>query len=642
MPTYFTRKIDLQVTIFMKKLFILSILVLMLSPLWARIPDSLFKEANAIILDDNYVYEIKEITKATSRIQKKILILNEKGYEQTQIYCQYDKYTDISGLKAGIYDINEIKIRDLNRDEIKDESLGNLALATDARVKYLSFNYAKYPFILEVEYTISHRNLMFYPIWQPQPDYGISVLSASFVVESPEAIPIRYLNQKIPNREIKQSKNGLRSYTWKIENILALKEETYAVPLHEKTPVVYTAATDFKVESYQGKMSTWEDIGKWYHWLNLGRDIISPTLQEKAQNLTKNAADAHDKVRILYQYLQQNTRYVSIQLGIGSWQTASAELVETKGYGDCKALTNFMKTLLAAIDIKAYPALIRAGEDAPKITPTFPCMYFNHVILCVPLEKDTMWLECTSQREAPGFLSTFTDNRWALLVQPSGGVLVKTPNYSCENNLIAKNINILLDEKGNADAHYNSVYNAQTQAWSGLSTLMYETSEKQKEWLQKKLTFGNSLIDSLRLQVAENQMPASIITAKLTLISFASKSSKRMFICPNMASAVNAPTLITEIRKTPFYLSQNIMYQDTITITYPENFQVETLIKPTMIENEFGFYNVICEDKGGKLRCFRQFILKQGTFEAAKYADFVQFAQNVAKSDAQKVVLVTR
>lgn len=626
----------------MKKLFTLSLFAFILLPLWARIPDSLYKEANAIVLEDNYFYEIKDIGKATSKVQKKILILNEKGYEQTQIYCQYDKYTDIIGLKAGIYDINEIKIRDINRAEIQDESIGNITFATDSRVKYIAFDYAKYPFILAVEYTVSHRNLMFYPTWQPQPNYGISVLSATFVVESPENIPIRYLNQKIPNREIKQSKNGLRSYTWKIENLAAQKGETYAVPLHEKTPMVYTAATDFKVETYQGKMSTWEDIGKWYHWLNLGRDIISPNLQEKAQELTKNATDDRDKIRILYQYMQQNTRYISIQLGIGSWQTAPAELVEEKGYGDCKALTNFMKTLLAAIDIKAYPALIRAGEDAPKVTPTFPCMYFNHVILCVPLEKDTMWLECTSQRETPGFLSTFTDNRWALMVMPSGGVLVKTPNYQHVDNIIAKKIDIFLDEKGNASANFRGDYNAQTQAWSGVSALMYETAEKQKEWLQKKLTFGNCVIDSLSLQVAENQLPSSRVSAKLTLISFASKSSKRMFVCPNMASAVNAPTLITEIRKTPFYLPQNIMYQDTITITYPENFQVETLIKPTTIESEFGTYKVSCEVKNEKLMYFREFILKQGTFEAAKYVDFVQFAQNVAKSDAQKVVLVTR
>ncbi len=97
----------------------------------------------------------------------------------------------------------------------------------------------------------------------------------------------------------------------------------------------------------------------------------------------------------LYNYLQQNSHYVGIQLGIGGWQTYDAIYVATKKYGDCKALSNFMISLLKEAGIKAHAVVIEAGEDQKDFDKDFAHDPFDHVICCVPLDKDTIWLECT-------------------------------------------------------------------------------------------------------------------------------------------------------------------------------------------------------------------------------------------------------
>ena len=71
--------------------------------------------------------------------------------------------------------------------------------------------------------------------------------------------------------------------------------------------------------------------------------------------------DPQTKVAVLYNYLQQNTHYVGIQLGIGGWQTYDAAYVATKKYGDCKALSNFMISLLKEAGIKGHAVVIKGG-----------------------------------------------------------------------------------------------------------------------------------------------------------------------------------------------------------------------------------------------------------------------------------------
>ena len=119
-----------------------------------------------------------------------------------------------------------------------------------------------------------------------------------------------------------------------------------------KVPWVIIVADQFKIEDFEGTSTNWADLSKFYHLLNLNRDVLPESTITEVASLIKNETTTEQKVKKIYEYVQSKTRYQSIQLGIGGWQTYDATYVASNGYGDCKALSNYMYSLLKEAGIK--------------------------------------------------------------------------------------------------------------------------------------------------------------------------------------------------------------------------------------------------------------------------------------------------
>jgi hypothetical protein len=95
--------------------------------------------------------------------------------------------------------------------------------------------------------------------------------------------------------------------------------------------------------------------------------------------------------------------------------------VDKLGYGDCKALTYYTKSLMDVVEIPSFYTIVNAGISKKNIEKEVVSVQGNHAFLCLPQEKDTIWLECTSQKVPFGFKNSFTDDRDVLAITPIGG-----------------------------------------------------------------------------------------------------------------------------------------------------------------------------------------------------------------------------
>jgi transglutaminase-like putative cysteine protease len=103
---------------------------------------------------------------------------------------------------------------------------------------------------------------------------------------------------------------------------------------------------------------TWEDVGRWYAGLIRDREQPTAEVRTKALDLVRGLTSDSAKVRALYDFVSREFRYVSLSFGIGRYQPHAAAEVLANRYGDCKDKHTLLAALLAAIGIRAHPALI--------------------------------------------------------------------------------------------------------------------------------------------------------------------------------------------------------------------------------------------------------------------------------------------
>ncbi len=369
----------------------------------SKIPAALLKNADAVLRVEELRFEIISTKEAVQNYHYAITILNENGEKWAEFIEYYDKLREVSSVQGNLYDASGNPLKKIKTKDLQDMSgMDNNSLMDDNRIKRHNFYYKVYPYTIEYDVEIRYRYTLFFPKWIPQGGERLSVEKSQVSIVCPEDYIFRYKAFQYQGDPVISTDKGKRSSTWAVNNMPGIIREPYQPPLHELTTVVIFGPTEFQVGEYKGNMQSWQDFGKFIYTLKQGRDDLPDNVKLKIHQLVEGIADEKKKIQVLYEYLQKNTRYISIQLGIGGWQPFDAKFVAAKSYGDCKALTNYMSGILKEAGIKSHYTLVRAGEYANYITEDFPSQQFNHVILCVPLNSDTVWLECTSQTTPAG------------------------------------------------------------------------------------------------------------------------------------------------------------------------------------------------------------------------------------------------
>ncbi len=608
----------------------------------SAIPEELKKDVNVVIREDQMTFTILSQSKAMVHVYFVATILNENGKDYAEETIGYDKLSKVTMFKGAVYDASGESIKRIKNSDIYDQSAyDGFSLYSDNRLKQIDLSQGSYPYTIEFEYEIEYKFLFSIQGSALISQEKVSSQHFSYALVYPETLRPRYKTPNITENPTITKKDGIETASWDFKNLKPIKFE----PLSKREDVVaqiIAAPTKFEYDSYVGSMTTWDEFGQWIGTLNKDRNILPEETKQKIRQLTANLKTPEEKVKALYEYMQNKTRYVSIQLGIGGFQPFEASVVDQTGYGDCKALSNYMVAMLKEVGVKANYILIRAGEGAAGLRKDFPSSQFNHAIAAVPNGRDTLWLECTSQTNPFGYMGTFTGDREALMITENGAKVVNTIHYSAEQNVQSRTANVTVQLTGNASAKVKTHYSGIQYENSNLNFIVTDQYDDQKKWVQKNTGIPVFDVAAFKMINIKDKIPTAIVDLDLTLNRFATVSGKRVFITPNL---MNRSTYIPEKvadRKTNVVRKMTYTDFDTIHYHLPEGIYPEFLPTPIKLKNRFGEYEATFQLDQDNLLYIRKVKMNKGEFPPESYAELIEFYRSMNKADNTKIVFLSK
>ncbi|MEM9917387.1 MAG: DUF3857 domain-containing protein [Bacteroidota bacterium] len=604
------------------------------------IPPALLINVDAVVRSRSVEFDIKSLTEFQERHRLVVTIFNANS-DLDELIQHYDNSTKLGKSRAVIYDEEGREIRKVSRKEIRDYgAVDGFSLYSDSRVRHLPVKYSRYPYTIEFEYSSTHSKSPFYPIWYIQ-SYRTSVQSATYKVIHPEDFSFRFKLENIDIEPTTQSDGNKKTTQWTFENLMTILNEQYAPPPSEVLPMLILAPNAFTMGQYRGEMDSWKNYGLFMNRLNGEADNMSEAMVQEVKALTQHAKTDKEKIAILYKYLQKNMRYVSVQLGIGGWQAYDAQYVEKNKYGDCKALTWFMKSMLDKIGIKAYPTLCKSGYLNYEVEQAFVTPRFNHVFLHIPAEN--YWLECTSKDNPVNYLGEWSADRNVLMLTEEGGQLSRTPAYTGRDNMMQNKAVLNISAEGAASIENNILLTGPKQEYYRA----YHTNKSESDfrrWFLSNQLEGLPTVDLKQLKVQIDQdYPTATVAYQLEVARYASKAGKRIFLPLNCLNNFNQVPPADNHRLHPIVVQDSYYEKDDFTISLPEGFRIESMPEEEkVLDTPYGSYKVWIEknEDSRELKYHRELNILPVELPASDYQDFRNFYKEIAKLDKMKVVLV--
>jgi len=606
----------------------------------------LYSETNVTVLSTDKI-------KTVVREAYKILRPGGRDYGMVSVYLNSNR--KITGLRGWCIPAEgkDYEVKDKEAFETSDPKIEGSELVSDVKYKRLRIPASDPGNIVGYEYEVEERPLVLQDIWYFQGSNPARESHYSLQLPSGWEHKALWLNYP----QVQPTQSGSSQWQWSISDLKAVRPEGAMPPMRGLLGQMIVSFFPPGGQAVNG-FTTWQQMGNWYRSLTSGRQEASPEIKQKVAALTAAESSQLAKMRAVARFVQQDIRYVAIELGIGGWQPHPATDVFVNRYGDCKDKATLMGAMLREMGIDSYYVVINTerGSITPE-TPAYPG--FDHAIIAIKVPEGLtdaslvaalqhpklgrlLFFDPTNELTPFGQIGGYLQANYGLLVTPEGGELVELPKQPSAMNSIQRVGRLTLDATGRLSGEVEEI-RLGDRAWSQRWTLRTMTKDADRikpiERLLADALSNFRITKATVVNLQQTDQPFGFSYA-FEADNYAKPAGNLLLLRPRVVGSKTWAIMETkEPRKFPIEFEGPVRDVDRFDITLPAGYEVEEL--PPPVDADFGFasYHSKTVLKGNVVGYTRTFEVKELSVPVSKADELKKFYRIIASDERTTAVL---
>ena len=598
-----------------------------------------YPEAAAIVLLDEGTMEIYgsgEVRMSTFERHRIVKVLSQAGQHYANVVIPYSTGMDIENIQGRTISPDGT-ITPVKDADIFDVSLyPNYIFFSDQRARLFTLPAVENGSVLEYRYRLRVSGHTFWHSWNFQD--RVPTLLSRFTLLGPAEYPItpKLYGISIIPAGTRVPAGFKQSTVWEARDVPHLQTEFGMPATREVEARLAIAPLGFV---------TWNDVAKWYNGLAAPRSTAGPRIKAVVARITADAPNDRAKLRRIFEWVQQQVRYMAVEIGIGGYQPHGAEDVCTKLYGDCKDMSTLLCSMGHEAGIDIRQALVSTWQNGKPDTTLATPLQFNHAIAYAPSVDGGIWMDATEKWCRFGELPWFDQGLSVLLVDKEGtGRIVTTPRTNAGENLSREIWDVRLDSTGGALVRGETSFTG-LRAIEERNDISDLNATDRRRWMENYLArrCPGALLDSVHVEglhpVGETLRMQYVFRTSM----FAVRGGSGLVMHPGRISALGLSEYFrSPSRALPVRFRFGTREELALTVHLPQGWGVGAPELADSLKSEFGAAYWTCRTEGPVLRWHSGHTFTGDEIPSARFVQFQAFLDAMQYRDMKGIAVERR
>ena len=439
----------------------------------------------------------------------------------------------------------------------------------------------------------------------------------------------------------KSERKGQTVYSWSMDNITPFKIENNHPGILHTAPHIVAYIKEYEVNNKSNRVLGDIDLLYKYYLdfvknLNLQTD---PNVEALALKITENINDESEKLKAIFQWVQQHIKYVAFENAYEGFVPREAKTVYERKFGDCKDMSSLITALAKSAGIPnvnlAWVGTRRIPYGYAELaTPAVD----DHMIVAYEKDGKYMFLDATDRELPFGLPSNFIQGKEALVQKGDNFSVVKIPVVDPKKNLQIESVSLRFENTkciGIGNAKMSGLLRSYVQNELG-DAKNRARQEKIRGLLQK----GNNrfVLTHFEENIPDDKNQAYEVSYAFELDNYLVSTSNQMFINPILDKSLER--MLIEKGRTSDFVLDFLIHQDfTYEWQMPANAEITYIPEALKIENDLLYVSINYEKRANVIHVHMQLHVKKLTINASEFELWNQSIRMLRAAFAENIVL---